>query len=260
MSFYLSSIVESYVPTRLTKVDEALAVSLRFDGSIERMQLDNENVMAHIVTESGEDELIFLGFNEPPERGAGGSLKAIKVVVEQTLSWDTIFNKTSSLASDGENKHAGIKIGLCAKLDMIRRNSGSQLPLLKLWCAYYKSDLASVSVTKNVPEVQKEIRKATAVSTFFTNMAQDGNVAEENDLYLLRLPSLFEVRWTQYTDQLFQNIISSLLCNNDVMESTEPHEQGFFDKLKDYGQTKRQTYIFLMVVGGNTKCQKICKS
>ena len=206
----LSSIVDSYIPTLLTEVDEALAVSLRFDGSIERMQLDNENVMAHIVTESG-DELIFLGFNEPPERGAGGSLKAIKVVVEQTLSWDAIFNKTSSLASDGENKHAGIKIGLCAKLDMIRRNSGSQLPLLKLWCACHKSDLAWVSVTKNVPEVQKEIRKATPVSTFFhqhgSRWRELRNVAEENDLYLLRLPSLFEVRWTQYTDQLFQNII-----------------------------------------------------
>ena len=44
------------------------------------------------------------------------------------------------------------------------------------------------------------------------------------------------------------------------MESTEPHEQGLFDKLKDYGQTKRQTYISLMVVGGNTKCQKLYKS
>ena len=82
----LSSIVDSYVATLLTKVDEALVVSLRFGGSIDRMLLDNENVMVHIVTKSGEDELIFLGLNEPPERGASCSLKAIKAAGEQTLS------------------------------------------------------------------------------------------------------------------------------------------------------------------------------
>ena len=131
----LSSIVDSYVPTLLTKVDEALGVSLRFDGSIDRMQLDNENVMVHIVTKSGEDDLIFLGFNEPPERGASGSLKAIKAAVEQTLSWDTIFNKISSLASYGGKQKYWYK-------EWFMGQASSQLPLLKLWCACHKSNLA----------------------------------------------------------------------------------------------------------------------
>ena len=94
------------------EIDEALAVSLRFDGSIDRMQLDNEHVMAHIVEKNGNDKLIFLGFSEPPERGARGSLMAIQAAVNQTLDWDTVFGKVSSLASDGENKNTDVKNGL----------------------------------------------------------------------------------------------------------------------------------------------------
>ena len=108
----LTSIVDSYKPIMHAEIDEALAVSLRFDGSIDRMQLDNEHVMAHIVEKNGNDKLIFLGFSEPPERGARGSLMAIQAAVNQTLDWDTVFGRVSSLASDGENKNTGVKNGL----------------------------------------------------------------------------------------------------------------------------------------------------
>ena len=132
-----------------------------------------------------------------------------------------------------------MKNGLWAKLDVIRKDSGSQLPLVKLWCACHKSNIAWVSVTKNVAEVQKAIRKATAVLTFFhqhgTRWRELRNVAEENDLHLMKLPCYFEVRWTQYTAQLFQKIISSWCAIMKYFkESTEPQEQGFFEKLKDY--------------------------
>ena len=135
------------------EIDEALAVRLRFDGSIDRMQLDNEHVMAHIVEKNRNVKLIFLGSSDPPERGACGSLMAIQAAVNQTLDWDIVFGKVSSLASDGENKNTGVKNGLWSKLDEMRKGSSTELPLLKLWCACHRSTLAWVSVTKNVPEV-----------------------------------------------------------------------------------------------------------
>ena len=235
----LTSIVDSYKPIMHAEIDEALAVSLRFDGSIDRMQLDNEHVMAHIVEKNGNDKLIFLGFSEPPERGARGSLMAIQAAVNQTLDWDTVFGKVSSLASDGENKNTGVKNGLWSKLDEMRKESSTELPLLKLWCACHRSNLAWISVTKSVPEVQKAIRKASAVSTFFhqhgTRWRELRKVAEKNDLRAMRLPCFFEVRWTQYTAQLFHNLISSWCALMTYFnKSTEPQEQGFFETLRDF--------------------------
>ena len=43
----------------------SLAVSLRFDGSVDRNQIDNEHVLAKIVNQKGEENLYFLGFEEP---------------------------------------------------------------------------------------------------------------------------------------------------------------------------------------------------
>ena len=138
----LTSIVDSYKPIMRAGIDESLAVSLRFDGSINRMQLDNEHVMAHIVEKNANDKLIFLGFSELPERGARGSLMAIQSAFNQTLDWDIVFGKVSSLASDGENKNTGVKNGLWSKLDEMRKESSTDLPLLKLWCACHRSNLA----------------------------------------------------------------------------------------------------------------------
>ena len=60
----------------------------------------------------------------------------------------------------------------------MRKESSTDLPLLELWCACHRSNLAWVSVTKSVPEVQKAIRKASAGSTFSTNIVQDGESLE----------------------------------------------------------------------------------
>ena len=53
-------------------IEDALAVSIRMDSSIDRTQKDNEFVMAKIVKKDGSMKLIFLGHQKLTERGALG--------------------------------------------------------------------------------------------------------------------------------------------------------------------------------------------
>ena len=83
-------------------------------------------------------------------------------------------------------------------------------------------------------------------------------VAEENDLQLMRLPCFFEARWTQYTAQLFQNIISSCCAIMTYFkESTEPQEQRFLEKLKDYDFLRLMCFI-IDVTSLFSRFQKSC--
>ena len=61
----LLQLVDAYVSIMPPKVNAALGASLKLDRSIDIKQLDNEHVMAHIIPKNEEDQLTFLGFNEP---------------------------------------------------------------------------------------------------------------------------------------------------------------------------------------------------
>ena len=88
-------------------LQNSLAVSLRFDGSVDRNQIDNEHVLAKTVNQKGEENLYFLGFEEPNERGAEGALTAIQNAVQKSVKWDSLFPNVSWLASDGTNLNSG---------------------------------------------------------------------------------------------------------------------------------------------------------
>jgi len=48
---------------------------------IDRTQIDNIHVLAKVVTEKGDVELIFIGFEEPKNKGASGHYDAIQTAV-----------------------------------------------------------------------------------------------------------------------------------------------------------------------------------
>ena len=60
---FLESIVHADLGNLKKKLDNCLAISLRLDGSVDRTQVDNIHVLAKIITDSGDAELIFLGFS-----------------------------------------------------------------------------------------------------------------------------------------------------------------------------------------------------
>ncbi|CAB4018871.1 Hypothetical predicted protein [Paramuricea clavata] len=79
----LSAIVLSEKEKLEDVLQNSLAVSLRFDGSVDRNQIDNEYVLAKTVNKKGEENLYLLGFEEPNEQGAEGALTAIQNAVEK---------------------------------------------------------------------------------------------------------------------------------------------------------------------------------
>ena len=152
---FLSAIVLSEKEKLEDVLQNSLAVSLRFDGSVDRNQIDNEHVLAKTVNQKGEENLYFLGFEEPNERGAEGALTAIQNAVQKSVKWDSLFPNVSSLASDGTNLNSGARSGIWARLSQMRQlqENGKDVPLLKIWCAVHRSALAWNSVCSSVAEV-----------------------------------------------------------------------------------------------------------
>eukprot|EP00795_Rhopilema_esculentum_P013325 gene13325-4171_t len=132
----------------------SLAVPMRTDGAVDRMQIHNIHLEAKVVHQDGNDSLYFHGFGES-EKGAKGYLAAIMEACSP-LSWNDLFGKTSSFVTDGDNMNTGAKNGLWALYDDYRKKSNSNLPLIKIWCAAHRINLAWKSVTKEVGAVLTE--------------------------------------------------------------------------------------------------------
>lgn len=56
------------------------------DGSVDRNQIDNIHVLFKIVLENGNSETMFMGFEEPTQKGAIGYYEAIKNSVERFVN------------------------------------------------------------------------------------------------------------------------------------------------------------------------------
>ena len=110
----------------------ALAISLRTDGSVDRTQIHNNNVMAKVIHKDGRDSLIFLGFAERKERGAQGYLAGMKRAIDPVTKWEKLFKKCTSIVTDGKNMNTGAHNELWALCQKERDASGTNLPLLKI--------------------------------------------------------------------------------------------------------------------------------
>ena len=108
------------------------------------------------------------------------------------LSWESLFGKTSSLVTDGKNMNTGSRNGLWALCDSYRRDSSSDLSLIKIWCAAHGINLAWKSVTKEVQEVDKLIKDAASRSTYFRISAVGTKnlkkIAEQNEFQYFHFP------------------------------------------------------------------------
>lgn len=151
----LKSIVNSYRSTFFKDLlENSLALSLRCDGSVDRMQIDKIYVMAKVVTKDGDTKDFFLGAAEPQSNGAAGLLEAVKSACNNTLASSTaadqIFKATSSLVTDGASVNTGEKNGLWA---IFKKEKASNTPFITIGCAVHRSNLAWKRVTKDVKEV-----------------------------------------------------------------------------------------------------------
>ena len=165
------------------------------------------------MTDDGKQENLFLGFDERPERRTTGYIAAVKSAVEWVIPWDSLFPIVSSIVTDGANENTGEYNSLWARLEQERVQGNREMPLLKIWCGPHRADLAFSSVSSSVSEVNTIIKDASALSTFFHTSAVRTKalqqISERNGFVVKRLPSCFEVRWTEFTYCLLFNILSS---------------------------------------------------
>lgn len=203
----LNSIVETDKPLLVNKLKNALAISLRVDGSVDRTQVDNIHVMAKIITKNGDSELVFIGFKEPIQKGVIGYYEVIKSTIQELMPFEDLLSILSSIATDGASVNIGQKNGLWALIDSNRYSNKIQVPLLKMWCAVHRSALAWGQLTSNVIEVHKLIVTCSAISSHFhqsglrTKELKD--IANNEGMSFTQLPKYVEVRWTEFTYKEF---------------------------------------------------------
>lgn len=87
----------------------------------------------------------------------------------------------------------------------------NSIPLITIWCAAHRSNLAWKDTSNLVSEVQHLVLTLTSLSTFFRTSALRSreleNIAKVNNCKLLRIPKFFQVRWTEFSFSLVNSVL-----------------------------------------------------
>lgn len=147
----LDSIVGSDLENLKSRIQNALAISLRIDGSVDRTQKHNVYVMAHIIGRNTSNNTIFIGFDVPENGTAAALFQILKDIVSKIMPRDDFFKLVTSIVADGEPINQAKYKELCTKLKDERARSGSTLPFFSIWCVTHRINLAWKTISdKNV--------------------------------------------------------------------------------------------------------------
>lgn len=205
---FIDCIVKSDLVEFEAAIRNSLAVSVRVDGSTDRTVEHNVFVMANVVKCDTTMSTIFLGFRTPEKGKAIGYFECVKDVIKDIVPWEEFLKLTTSLVTDGEYLNTGKFNGLFAKIKEDRMSSTKpELPLFSIWCIGHRVNLAWKSVC-TIPTVKNLILITRKLAVHFR---KSGNrtkelkkIAAENKFNRpLRYPAYFEVRWSEFTFNLF---------------------------------------------------------
>lgn len=212
---YLSTIVQSHDEFE-AKLKSSLAVSIRVDGSVDRIQIDKIYVMLKVMTNKGESEIVFLGVARQTERGSKGLFDATIAAIKSNMDVDCykeLMRKISSICTDGTNVNSGEKGGLWALFEEQTIKLGSTLLLLKIWCSAHRADLVWGDATGAHKQVKRTLDMMSSISSYFHSSGlrtcELQKVAAENQFELLSLPKIFDIRWTEFSHKLAENLLRS---------------------------------------------------
>lgn len=210
----MTTIIKSHRHGFVKKVNECVALSLRIDGSVDLTQLDKIYVMGKLINLNGSSELVFLGIGQQTQRQANGLMlaviEALKVFFDDPRP---IFQKISSVCTDGANVNKGDKNSLWVLLEKEQKATRSKIPLIKIWCAAHRSELAWKNTADQIGEIGKVLSTLSSIASYFHTSAiriiELKNVAKDNHLVVLKMPKIFEVRWSQFTFALLRSVLVS---------------------------------------------------
>ena len=202
---FMACIVEAHCREVFENLLNARALSIRLDGSVDRTQIDKMYVLAKVINLSGDAEQMFLGVAEPQTRGAVGVLDAVKQGLRFSFGENAtvLLELASSIVTDGASVNVGEKAGVWNLLQNERSKSSASsdvkkpapAPLLKVWCAVYRCQLAWQSVSNTVVEVKFCFQSLASISSFFHSSAvrtrEVKKLATERNIVYVNLPSVF---------------------------------------------------------------------
>lgn len=198
------------------KIKSSLACSIRTDGSVDKYHIDKIYVMLKIITKYGIPELLLLGIADQTERKAAGLLNAVKRAISTNMSDDdykTIMRKISSICTDGTNLNSGDTAGLWKLFEDEIKAEGSLPSLIKIWCSAHRLELVWDDVCDDHQKVNELLSTLSSIASYFNKSAMRlkelKDISSENDAILLSLPKLFEIRWTEFSHTLVNNVLKS---------------------------------------------------
>jgi len=130
--------------------------------------------------------------------------------------WKDLIKMTSSIVTDGESLNSGERSGLWKKLEQEKSLHDSS-PLLKIWCAAHRSNLAYKDVSKSVTEVKLVTADVVNVGSYFhvsgVRTHELKEAAKASGLSeLLQWPDFKEVRFAEFTHQLLPVFLRNYCC------------------------------------------------
>lgn len=212
------------------KIENCISLSLRVDGSVDRCNLDKIYTIAKIVNVDGELENIFVGVGIQKTRKAEGLLLAVKTTINSNGDnlFPTCLKKMSSIVTDGASINKGERKGLWALIDREAAAVGATQKILKIWCAAHRSDSTFKGLKKNVKEVPEVMSWLTQVASLFhksgMRTSELSAIADRNQIKLHKLPKYHEVRWTEYSYNLLNAILSSWQCLILYFQESKDHD------------------------------------
>lgn len=205
----MSSIVKSYHQEFVKKIDDAWAISLRVDGSVDFTQIDKIYVMAKIINLDGSSELLFIGVGKQTQRKAIGLKNAVMEASKAAINDPKQLLRTVSfLCTDGTNVNTDDRTSLWQLLDQEMITIDSGIPLLKIWCAAHRAELVWKDSSEKFSAVGKVLSVLSSIASYF-NQSGLRRADLDNNLTVFRLPKIFEIRWTQFTFTLIRNVLFS---------------------------------------------------
>lgn len=197
------------------KIKECVALSLRVDGSVDRTCIDKIYVIAKTVDSAGHLDSIFVGVCPQTERKASGLYEAMKCAINNNGEdlYDICLKKMSSFVTDGASVNTGERNGLWKIIDDDAKRLGVSQNIIKIWCAAHRSDLILKDLKKKFPSLKSMFEILKNISAHFNVSAMRSNeldkVSTTNKTNLSKMPRYNEVRWSEYSSNLFHAILVS---------------------------------------------------
>ena len=120
--------------------------------------------------------------------------------------------------------------------------------LLTIWCAAHRSNLAWDAVSASVQEIAHLFQELVAICSYFRRSGLRSrelrDIASQNNFNVMTLPKLFEIRWSEFTYKLINNILCSWRALVKYFQSSEDSESsGFLSCLTKLKNLKLLTFV-----------------